>query len=498
MQKRYVYGLKMITEIELQKFQNYKNALRGKYGNAAYDSWFKPLSLMKLQNGHAVIGAPSSFSASQITQRYSSGMIEVWHKEMGPLSQLSIKGCQKLSEHAQSTAQNAPQAPAYSAPAKPQIVKPLVTKAVRQPKPPTPAVSDAASPSFTNAMAAPLSAKLTFDTFCQGEANRVAYAAAHSVLEDEERLVFLYGASGRGKTHLLNAIGQEWLQRLPDDKVLYLTYDALLNGYVSAVLSKSVPELRAYLDQIDILLVDDIHLLRGRKATQEELLCLVDRLMSRGKTVVIAGELAPTKLAETGLNQRFADRLGGGLSVQIDKPDAALRLTILKQMAAQDEAAGKASLPEEVLRTISRRCDASVRELVGAYRLVRLNLQTDLKEGKIDSITEERTKALLQQHLRFRQKEVTLEEIKAGVAEAFGLSVADIESRRRMQHIVKARHAFCLLARRLTDTPLKQIGAVINRDHTTVLSSIDRGEVLAETNPAFGDRISALMEEFAQ
>ncbi len=490
----------MLTETELQKFSVYKTALKTRYGDAVYDSWFKALSLLKLQNGHAVIGAPSKFSASQITERFSSGMFELWHKEIGPICQISIRGNKDLQKYVE---RSAPIHDGYrekrgavsiprSMPAK---TSDLFSK--KSTESPGAAKPVSASGGFTPSLASPLNAALTFDRFCIGEANRVAFVGARNVVErTDDRMFFLFGGSGRGKTHLLNAIGHEWLTRHAQDNVLYLTYDNLLNGYVSAVLSKSVPELRAYLDRIDILLVDDIHLLRGRKATQEELLCLVDRLISCGKTVVIAGAMASTKLAETGLNQRLADRIGGGACVPVEKPDLQLRMKILRQMAEQDATRIDFVCDEAALQIVARRCDNSVRELEGAYRLLRLNAKADKRSGNARQMTEDRVKALINEHLSCRPREVTLEDLKSRVASTFGLSVRDLESRKRMQPIVKGRHAFCLLARRLTEAPLKQIGAVIDRDHTTVLSSIDRGEVLAETNPVFGDRISQLMEEF--
>ncbi len=492
----------MLSDAELQKFTDYKTALKSRYGDAVYESWFKPLSLLKLQNGHAVIGAPSSFSASQITQRFSSGMFELWHKEIGPICQISIRGAKDLQKYAERNGQLHTQ---YREP-RPACANRIVTQPAKVSETFKNKSSTAArktsnamdeSAGITSSLAAPLNADYTFDRFCVGDANRLAFVGSQNIVESgDERMFFLYGSSGRGKTHLLNAIGHDWLQRRPNENVLYLTYDNLLNGYVSAVLSKSVPELRAYLSKIDILLVDDVHLLRGRKATQEELLCLIDRMVAGGKTVVIAGAMAPMKLAETGLNQRLADRIGGGVCVSIEKPEYSLRMQILKQMAETDMKRINFACYESALQIIARRCDSSIRELEGAYRLLRLNAEADRRGGNGEPMTEDRVKALINEHLSCRPREVTLEELKAAVARQFGLSVQDLESRKRMQPIVKGRHALCLLARRLTEVPLKQIGAVINRDHTTVLSSIDRGEVLAETDPIFGDRISGLMEEF--
>lgn len=504
-----------VTDAQLQTFDGYKAALRGKYGVAAYDSWFRNLSLIAMHQDHVVMATPSNFMASEIRHRFFDGMVEVWKDSVGPIAQISIKGNKNLQAHARNVGLNAPQTPQGSLSSRaPDKFKPSqfnanygeASFAAAQRKGALAAAKSKAVQKdevdykgLAGPLASPLSQYLTFEQFCVGEGNRIALRAARNIVEsNDDRLLFLHGGSGRGKTHLLNAIGHAWLVKRPTENVMYLTYDNLLNGYVSAVMSKSVPELRAYLDKIDILIVDDIHLLRGRKATQEELLCLVDRLMARGKSVVIAGGLAPVKLGETGLNQRFADRLSGGLCVQIDIPDYQLRLKILQQLAARDNELGKVFLEEPMLQIIARRCDASVRELEGAYKLARLHAEADRQSDPTAQMNEDKIRNLLQDHLSYRHKEITLEDIKNAVADIFGLSVADLESRRRMQAIAKARHAVCLLARRLTDAPLKQIGAVLNRDHTTVLSSIQRAEVLAETDVAFGDKISRLLEQFGK
>ncbi|MGV6800580.1 MAG: DnaA ATPase domain-containing protein [bacterium] len=468
----------MFTDHQLKNFETYKSALRHHYGDATFNSWFANLSLINYTDNDVTMGTNNQFTTKQIAQRYSKDMQTIWHRQIGDPKRIYIKTGSGLS--ANSLQAKAKQYPAYK--------KPVMGK----PKNTLPTTND-----LTQNLPSPLNPGLVFETFCIGEANRVAFAAARSIIDDpNERFVFFHGASGRGKTHLLNAIGQEWIKNNPQDNVLYLTYDNLLNGYVNAVLSKSVSELRNYLDQIEILLVDDIHLLRGRKATQEELLNLIDRLIACKKTVVIAGNLPALKLAETGLNYRLADRIGSGMSVQLDKPDYSLRLKILDQMNTVDGQNSTTGITPQHLQTIARRCDASIRELEGAYRTIRLNSRALQFDNSLETLDDEMIRKLLQEQLHASRKDITLEDIKDAVSEEFGVTVLEIESRRRMQPIVKSRHAFCLVARKLTDSPLKQIGAVINRDHTTVLSSIDRAQILAETDPKFADRISALLNRF--
>lgn len=508
----------MMNDTHHGKFQEYKAALKGRYGTDTYESWFKFLALDAYDQKRVILCAPSKFAAKQICERFSEDMVEIWKEKCGPVKSFEVRGgngdgasfipVRTMPSRPVSGVRRQPGGYAASTDA----VTPSLARRQQQdtaPQPPLETQQTAAHPLTpqrlreTTALAdpdlniaAPLNIAMSFDRFCVSDCNKLAAAAAMSVLEGETSgLVYVHGGPGRGKTHLLNGIGQEWLRRNADARVLYLTYDNLLNGYVSAVMSKSLPELRAYLDNIDILMVDDVHLLRGRKATQEELLCLIDRLVAKGRAVIVAGAMAPASLAETGLHHRLTDRLGGGLCTPIDKPDFALRLKVLRQMAGYDCANNRICVEERYLQMIARRCDASVREIEGAYRTIRLKTETCQRTNEV--ITESYVNGVLEEMLRYRRKDVTLDDLLAGVADEFGLSVADLRSRRRPQTIVKGRHAFCMLARKLTDSPLKVVGACLGRDHTTVLSSLSRGEVLAETDPTFGGRISRLMDKFS-
>ncbi|NHK29424.1 ATP-binding protein [Parvularcula flava] len=487
-----------------RKFEDYKQALRGRYGVATYESWFKMLVLDDYEEERVIISAPSQFTAKQICERFSEDMVDIWREKCGPVQSFQVRGgnggivasvpVRRKPSGGMKLVANKGIAAREMAAAN-DARRPVAQLRAVQKEEAAPQQAPEADPGLN--IAAPLNATLSFERFCVSDCNRLAQAAANSVLENETTgVVYYHGGPGRGKTHLLNSIGLEWLNRRPGDKVLYLTYDNLLNGYVTAVMSKNLPELRAYLDQIDLLMVDDVHMLRGRKATQEELLTLIDRLVAKGGTVIVAGSMAPSALAETGLNHRLTDRLGGGLAVQMDKPDFGLRLKILRQMADYDCTNNRVCVEERYLQMIARRCDASIREIEGAYRSIRLRAETCQRSSDAEPMSDAYVLSVLQEMQRFRKKEFTLDDLMSAVADAFGLSVADLKSRRRPQTIVKGRHAFCLLARKLTDAPLKEIGACLNRDHTTVLSSLDRGEVLAETSPEFGERISRLMDEF--
>ena len=469
-----------------QQFSLFKSDLKEQFGAAIYNSYFDGLSLAEAREGHVTLYAPTRFSASLISQRFAGRMRQVWSDRIGPVSKLSVKGIQEqeAKDGLALTAQHRV-APRFAATGSCAASAPVA----EQPASEGPQFDSANGGTFANGM--------TLDRFCTNETNNLARRAAMKLLEPSAPPVtMLYGAAGRGKTHLLNAVGQEWLRRHPGDNVLYLTYDALMTDVSEAFISKSVKELRAFLQNTDVLLIDDIQLLRGRKRTQEELDCLIDKLRGAGKRVLVAGALPPNKLAETGISQRLSGRLAGGLCVAVGKPDLALRTKIAQQFAIEASASSGVSIEQRHLEYIARRCEESVRELEGALSLVQVAVEAEADMGS--SLSDDRLRKLLSDHLNQNRPTLTPEAIFDFTSEVFGLSKEDLLGRSRKQPIVRARHAFCLAVRRLTDTPLTAIGSMIGRDHTTVMHSIKTAEILAESDATFGGRITQIFDEFEQ
>jgi chromosomal replication initiator protein len=474
-----------------KQFSQFKTQLKEQFGPAIYDSYFDRLSLVESSDDRVTLCAPTRFSASLISQRYLVRMRQMWSESISPVKNLDVKGAPELGV-------GVPTASAVDAQAQSPrpIAKPTVsmTKAspLRQSK-----AAEPARPSFDAEGAATFARNMTLDRFLTNETNALAFRAAMKVLDAQvPSVTTIHGAAGRGKTHLLNAIGQEWLRRRPGDNVLYLTYDALMADMCEAFISKSYKELRGFLQNTDILLVDDIHLLRGRKRTMEELDCLIDRLKSAGKQVVIAGSLPPSKMAETGVAPRLAGRLSGGLCVAMGRPDLELRTKIARQFADEAAQSTGTSIPSRHLDFIARRCEDSVRELEGALSLVQVAAEARADYG--GELDDESVRTLLSDHLSKRKPQATPEAILDFTVETFGLAKDDLLGRSRKQPIVRARHAFCFAVRKLTDTPLTAIGSMIGRDHTTVMHSIRTAEILAGSDVTFGSRISDIFDEFGR
>ncbi|MEE4209099.1 MAG: DnaA/Hda family protein [Parvularcula sp.] len=475
-----------------QQLSDFKSELKKRFGPAIYESYFVDLSLAESSEEDVVFCAPTRFSASLISQRFGSHMHRMWSERYQPVRRFRVLGAQDVNGGEVGAAGEAavPQR-AVAAGGRRSYAAPTPSTAMTAPSP------QKAEISFDSEETGIFAQGMTLERFCTNETNTLARRAVMKVLDTPNAPVTtIYGASGRGKTHLLNAIGHEWLKRNPSDNVLYLTYDALMTDVSEAFISKSVKELRAFLRNTDLLLIDDIQLLRGRKRTQEELDCLIDKLRGVGKRVIVAASMPPSQLAETGISARLASRLAGGLSVPVERPDLDLRMKIAAQFAREAAQVSGIGIAQRHLEYIARRCEDSIRELEGTLSYVQVVTEAEADAGQM--LTDERLRRVVAEQLSRKKPILTPEAVLAYTSEVFEISKDEITGRSRKQPIVQARHAFCMAVRKLLDTPLTAIGAMIGRDHTTIMHSVKAAEILAETNAVFGGRITQIFDEFEQ
>ena len=449
-------------------FEKYLLALRGQVGEAKYKSWFLDLGLAERTQKTVTFSTPSESKRDILDHRYLPILEEVWRREIGPIDRV------KLMVRSAALSANAAQA------SRAQVV-PGKTAA--------PAVAKKTETAI--ALAAPLDARRTFATLAVGESNRMALAAVRQALMESapSDLVYIYGESGVGKTHLLHAVCHEGAARRGEDACLYVTYRNLVNACVPAVLSNNTQALHSLFLAYDIIAIDDVHLLVGKDRTQEELLIVIDALLDSGKSVVVAGDVPPSKLSENGIHQRLADRLAGGLNAPVHQADEEMRLEILKKRMRASSV--KCLIEEEVLAYIARHFGQSTRETIGALNQVLLlyreeAVTVDLNEAK--SILKSRLQD------RARPRVATMEDAIDAGAEAFGLSRAEIIGRAQPQRIVRARHAIVYCAREVLGESFPSIGRALHRDHTTVMSSYRRAQALIERDKAFQEGVRRIRE----
>jgi chromosomal replication initiator protein len=316
--------------------------------------------------------------------------------------------------------------------------------------------------------AEPLRSKYTFGSFVIGSSNRFAHAAALAVAEAPGQAynpLVIYGDTGLGKTHLLQAIAHYVLMHAPGMRARYLTCEAFTNEFIAAIKDKSMDAFkRRYREEFDVLLIDDIHFLAGKDGIQEEFFHTFNTLHASGKQLVLSSDRAPREIPD--LADRLRSRFEWGLLVDVQPPDIETRIAILHKRVAADHV--RIADPE-LLPAIARRVPTNIRELEGA--LTRVVAYASLT-GRPASA------ALVRETLRDlpdADVPVSVATIKQVVSEAFGIPVPELESPKRSQNVVAPRQLAMYLCREMTDATLPAIGREFGgRDHTTVLYAVQK------------------------
>jgi chromosomal replication initiator protein len=302
-----------------------------------------------------------------------------------------------------------------------------------------------------------------FAAFVVGSNNQFAHAAALAVSQSPAKTynpLFIYGGVGLGKTHLMQAIGQQTVQRRKIQKVTYLSSERFINEFIDAIQQNMLVRFRKRYRQTDVLLIDDIHFLAGKERSQEEFFHTFNTLFDGRKQIVLSSDRPPSEIAN--LEQRLVSRLESGLTTELQPPDTETRLAILRKKAE----AFHLELAEDVLAFLAQRVRTNVRRLEGA--LLRVVSYQSLSGREV---SREALEQLLKDILREEAKKmVTIEQIQKKVAEHFEVGLADITGKRRTANIVYPRQVAMYLSRRHTKASLQQIGETFGgRDHGTVL-----------------------------
>ena len=336
-----------------------------------------------------------------------------------------------------------------------------------------------------------LNPRYSFTRFVVGNNNQLASAACRAVADQPARMynpLFLYGGVGLGKTHLMHAIGNQILEDNPSLRLVYVPSEQFMNELVTSIQVGKTADFRRKYRQMDLLLVDDVHFLQGKEATQEEFFHTFNALYDAQKQIVLASDRPPKELP--GLEQRLVSRFEWGLVADLRPPDLETRVAILRKKAEDD----RLTLDAEVIDFIAGACRSSVRELEGA--VIKLLAYSSLTHQEI-------TVGLAQVALQGvfgapveEPPSITPERIKKVVAGHFHVPAADLASKRRTKDLTTPRHLAMYLIKEMLDLPLVQIGKLFGgRDHSTVIHSIRKIEGLLKEGSAFSARVVAIRED---
>ena len=327
--------------------------------------------------------------------------------------------------------------------------------------------------------------KKTFERFVVGPSNNMAYASASAVAEKPGKAypcLYLHSNSGLGKTHLLHAVANSVQLLHPTLVICITTARDFMTEMVDAVASKSLAKFRKkYSQEIDVLMIDDVHELKNRQGTQDEFFHVFNELHNKGKQLIFTSDKHPKNI--DGVEERIKTRLTWGLVLDIRPPDLETRIAILKNKAAEEDI----YLPQDVIHLIATEIKSNIRELEGA--LVRLTAYSSVFDINVDLEIAKEQLGLCQRNL---QKLPTIETISTATAQFFKLPLADIKSKSRLKPITEARHVAMFLCHTLVK-PCPTYADIGNffgqRDHTSALHAVEKVRRLSQNSPQLSQKL---------
>jgi len=334
-----------------------------------------------------------------------------------------------------------------------------------------------------------LNANLNFDNFIEGECNRLARTAGVHVAQKPGTTSFnpmmIFGGTGWGKTHLVQAIGNEVRRQHPHKSVLYVSGEKFINQFIDHSQNKQINDFIHFYQLIDVLIVDDIHLFVSAPKTQDAFYAIFSHLQQNGKQIILTSDTAPKDLE--GMNGRLLSRFRWGLTAEMLAPDYETRKAILEMKMHHEGLA----VPDDVVQYVAYNIQSNIRDLEGAF--ISLFAQATLNKKEIDI---DLARRVLKNFVKASFKELNIEDIQQMVCKYFGIPYDELLAKNRKQPIVEARQITMYLAKKFTKNSLKSIGEHFSgKDHTTVIHSCQKVEDLLHTDPAYRERFLELQQK---
>ena len=448
--------------------------LKAEVGEAAYRSWLRPMSVERVDDGEAVVAAPTRFLRDWVATHYADRLLALWRAENQRVTSVSIvvaavRGGNGL-DHSTTPGGESKNRGGSS----PSFADPAVMLDINEEK----------------AQFSALDQRFTFENFVVGKPNELAHAAARRVAEACANPVhtvpfnplFLYGGVGLGKTHLMHAVAWHVRRHACDRKVIYLSAEKFMYQFIRALRFKSTMDFKEQFRSVDLLMIDDVQFISGKDSTQEEFFHTFNALVDQNRQIVISADKSPSDLE--GLEERMRSRLGWGLVADLHPTTYELRLGILQSKAEHSGI----RISQKVMEFLAHKITSNVRELEGALNRIIADMQLIGRE-----VTLETAQELLRDLLRSCERRVTIDEIQRRVAEHFNIRLSEMTSERRARAVARPRQIAMYLAKQLTTRSLPEIGRKFGgRDHTTVMHAVRKIEELTLSDRALAEDVELL------
>ncbi len=439
----------------------------------SFNTWFAPIKPLKYEQDTLTIQVPSQFFYEWLEEHYVRQLRNAIDREIGKHGKLEYsvivdkgnKGSQPYTVNLPGNPnQTKPKDSGYQSPFSIQQLDPFH-------------------------MDSNLNRNYTFESFIEGDCNRLARSAGFAIAQKPGANSFnpfmVYGGVGLGKTHLAQSIGNAIKEKYPDLFVLYVSSEKFTSQFIEALKSNKIQEFSNFYLQVNVLIIDDVQFLSGKEKTQEIFFHIFNHLHQNGRQIIMTSDCPPRDLK--GLEERLLSRFKWGLTADLQQPDFETRMAIIGQKMQSDGI----RIPEDVTEYLAYSVDTNVRELEGV--LISLIAQASLNKREIDL---ELAKQTLKNIIHNIETEVGIDYIQKVVAEYFSVNIDDIKAKTRKKEIVIARQVAMYFAKEYTNHSLKSIGYYFGgRDHSTVIHAVQSVNDMIDVDHKFNSSIQVLRKK---
>jgi len=455
----------MVTEHEAYWSECLK-IIQKNINSQSFKTWFEPIKSVKFENNALTIQVPNKFFYEYIEENFISELKQAINLVLGKKVKLEYK---IVVENHRELSSSLPHQKGNSGFTSDKIKNPFVIPGIKKFR-----------------VDSNLNPKYTFDSYIEGDCNKLARAAGLAIAKKPGGTAFnplvIYGNVGLGKTHLAQAIGNEILNNLGKKNVLYITTERFTNQIIQAIKNNSINDFLYYYQHIDALIVDDIQFLANKNKTQEIFFNIFNQMHQSGKQIILTSDKPPKDLQ--GMEDRLINRFKWGLCADLQEPDYETRFAILDEKIKKNDI----DIPADVKEYICYNIEDNIRELEGV--IITLVAQSTLNNKTVNT---DLAKEVIEQFVSRSSKEISVNNIKKLVAEHFELPVEKLQGKTRKRSIVIARQLSMYLAKNFTNSSLKSIGNDFGgRDHSTVIYSLKAVQDLMDTDALFKDTVNTL------